>query len=225
MVIEEGLGSSATSTSAVKAQPELGSDPAAREELDGEKWIAEDERRGPEGTQEPSRRPAAGRANHVFLSRWSIMTRLVLDWLAFTLVRTRGRRWSFGDARSNRGSTPQTDWRKNRQFLDLLARSGSALFVSVDPATRTPDVEEDLLSALRMALDGGVPGGIEPLDWLQTTAPERWRSGDELVVLTGWTLSAPICSSGPSTTYDGGTHRSATTATTSHSRPVEGLHR
>ena len=82
------------------------------EELDGEKWTAEDEYRyqeslgwlkdhettdseddrqatRPGGTQERRRRPAAGRANHVFLSRWSIMTRLVLDWLAFTLVRTR----------------------------------------------------------------------------------------------------------------------------------------
>ncbi|WP_329352089.1 hypothetical protein OG226_42630 [Streptomyces sp. NBC_01261] len=33
--------------------------------------------------------------------------------------------------------TPRTDWNLNRQFPDLVARSGAALFVSVDPAART----------------------------------------------------------------------------------------
>ena len=77
-------------------------------------------------------------------------------------------------------STPQTDWNLNRQFLDLIARSGTALFVSVDPATRTDAVDADLAAALRLALDGGVPGGVEPLDWLETTSPQRWRSGSEV---------------------------------------------
>jgi alpha-galactosidase len=83
-------------------------------------------------------------------------------------------------------STPQTDWSKNRQFLDLVARSGTALFVSVDPATRDDRVDADLSAALRLALDGGVPGGVEPLDWLTTTTPSRWRSGDD-VVEYAWT--------------------------------------
>jgi alpha-galactosidase len=78
-------------------------------------------------------------------------------------------------------STPETDWELNRQFLDLVARSGTALFVSVDPATRTARVDDDLASALRLALDGGVPGGVEPLDWLHTTTPQSWRSGNEVV--------------------------------------------
>ncbi|TNM69513.1 hypothetical protein FHN55_03730 [Streptomyces sp. NP160] len=74
-------------------------------------------------------------------------------------------------------STPGTPWAKNRQLLDLVARSGTALFVSVDPATRTETVDADLAAALRLALDGGAPGGVEPLDWLDTTTPQRWRSG------------------------------------------------
>ena len=72
-----------------------------------------------------------------------------------------------------------TPWEKNRQFLDLVARSGTALFVSVDPAARTPKVDADLRAAVRLALDGGEPGGVEPLDWLWTTAPRRWCSGGE----------------------------------------------
>jgi alpha-galactosidase len=79
-------------------------------------------------------------------------------------------------------STPRTDWAMNRQFLDLVARSGTVLFVSVDPATRSDTVDADLAAALRLALDGGVPGGVEPLDWLYAPAPQRWRSGSEEVI-------------------------------------------
>jgi alpha-galactosidase len=74
-------------------------------------------------------------------------------------------------------STPQTDWALNRQFLDIVARSGTALFVSVDPTTRNDAVDADLAAALRIALDGGQPGGVEPLDWFSTTTPTRWRCG------------------------------------------------
>lgn len=73
--------------------------------------------------------------------------------------------------------TPVTPWDRNREFLDLVARSGTALFVSVDPASRTPDVDRDLRAAVRLALDGGDPAGIRPLDWQQTPTPERWRTG------------------------------------------------
>ncbi len=72
--------------------------------------------------------------------------------------------------------TPQTPWHLNRQFLDLVARSGTALFVSVDPAARTPETDADLCAAVRLALDGGDPDGVEPLDWLHTTAPRQWRT-------------------------------------------------
>ena len=77
-------------------------------------------------------------------------------------------------------STPQTDWSLNRQLLDLVARSGTALFVSVDPSTRTDAVDADLASALRIALDGGQQGGVEPLDWFSSSTPTRWRCGNEV---------------------------------------------
>lgn len=78
-------------------------------------------------------------------------------------------------------ATPQTPWAKNRQFLDLIARSGTALFVSIDPRSRNDEVDADLSAALRLALDGGSPGGIEPLDWLDTAHPRRWRDGDDIL--------------------------------------------
>jgi alpha-galactosidase len=75
--------------------------------------------------------------------------------------------------------TPATPWEKNRELLDLIANSGTALFVSIDPRSRNPRVDADLRSALRLALDGGMPGGVESLDWLYTTTPCRWRIGNE----------------------------------------------
>lgn len=74
--------------------------------------------------------------------------------------------------------TPATDWAYGRRFLDLVARSGTALFVSVDPRSRTDAVDDDLAAALRIALDGGTPGGLEPLDWLDDPTPRAWRSSD-----------------------------------------------
>ncbi|MDX3002002.1 hypothetical protein PWY87_10005 [Kribbella solani] len=75
--------------------------------------------------------------------------------------------------------TPETPWELNEQFLDLIARSGTALFLSIDPAARTSRTDQALRDGIRLALDGGTPGGIEPTDWLENTTPNAWRAGDE----------------------------------------------
>lgn len=109
---------------------------------------------------------------------WERTRRMGVNALAFRLAQHR--RFFTVDADCV-PSTPGTDWSRNRQFLDLVARSGTALFVSVDPATRCDAVDADLSAALRLALDGGAPGGVEPLDWLDTTTPSRWRCGPQVV--------------------------------------------
>lgn len=75
-------------------------------------------------------------------------------------------------------STPETPWEKNRQFLDLIAHSGTALFASIDPVTWKGGVIADVRRAVKTALDGGDPGGIEPLDWQLNSAPRRWLRAD-----------------------------------------------
>lgn len=77
--------------------------------------------------------------------------------------------------------TEKTPWEFDRQFLDLVARSGTALFVSVDPRQATAAQTNAFRAAMQTALSGGAPGGCEPLDWLHTTTPRRWRIGDEAV--------------------------------------------
>ena len=71
--------------------------------------------------------------------------------------------------------TPQTPWELNARFLDLVARSGSALFVSVDPAARTAQADRELGDGIRLALSGG--DQLEPLDWLVNTTPNTWGTG------------------------------------------------
>jgi alpha-galactosidase len=78
--------------------------------------------------------------------------------------------------------TDQTPWELDRQFLGLVARSGTALFISVDPRTLQPEQKNDFRNAMQTALSGGAAGGCEPLDWLHTTAPRKWRLGREKVV-------------------------------------------
>lgn len=62
-----------------------------------------------------------------------------------------------------------------RQWLDLVARSGAALFISADPAQVTPEDKRMLSAALRTAALS--QPDAEPLDWMDTTSPERWRFG------------------------------------------------
>ncbi|MFI6829684.1 hypothetical protein ACIBG5_21505 [Kribbella sp. NPDC050241] len=73
--------------------------------------------------------------------------------------------------------TPETPWELNQRFLDLVARSGTALFVSVDPAARTEQTDRALSDGIRLALSGGDASGIEPVDWLVNTTPNAWRTG------------------------------------------------
>ncbi|WP_246186956.1 hypothetical protein [Microlunatus speluncae] len=107
---------------------------------------------------------------------WARTREMGVNTLAFRLAQHR--RFFTADADCV-PATPQTPWEKNRQFLDLVARSGTALFVSVDPRSRGDQVDADLSRALRLALDGGSPDGVEPLDWLDTAHPTRWRDGAE----------------------------------------------
>jgi alpha-galactosidase len=75
--------------------------------------------------------------------------------------------------------TREIPWNLTRQWLDLVARSGTALFISADPAAVQPDQKPALKAALAAAArvqEAGVP-----LDWMDTTTPEHWRLDGEEV--------------------------------------------
>jgi hypothetical protein len=69
--------------------------------------------------------------------------------------------------------TTSIPWALNRQWLDLLSRSGTMLFVSLAPDALGAEQKADLVRAMAIA---SVPQPIgEPLDWQRTTSPEHWR--------------------------------------------------
>lgn len=77
------------------------------------------------------------------------------------------------------GLTTNVPWHHNAQWLDLLARSGTPLFVSTAPDALGAEQSAALKRAFAVAAQPLPPA--EPLDWLHTTCPRRWRFGDEEV--------------------------------------------
>ena len=74
------------------------------------------------------------------------------------------------------GVTNTVPWSFNRQWLDLLARSGTMLFVSLAPDALGADQRRDLKEALALAASPQPLG--EPLDWQRSVYPARWRLMD-----------------------------------------------
>jgi alpha-galactosidase len=72
--------------------------------------------------------------------------------------------------------TDSVPWHENRQWLELLAYSGTPLFVSFPRQTVRPEQERALRAALAAA--SLAQPTCEPLDWLQTLTPFHWRLGN-----------------------------------------------
>ena len=70
------------------------------------------------------------------------------------------------------GITPSVPWEYNRQWLDVVARSGAALFISPDPRATGDEQKRAIAEAFHVAAGGG--SGLCASDWLNTTSPEHW---------------------------------------------------
>jgi alpha-galactosidase len=73
-------------------------------------------------------------------------------------------------------------WENNRNWLDLLARSASPLFVSCDPVVVTEEQKADLRAAYatwNACMDAGSSYTFRPLDWMETTTPHVWLISDD----------------------------------------------
>ncbi|WP_162601725.1 hypothetical protein [Occallatibacter savannae] len=74
------------------------------------------------------------------------------------------------------GITPAIPWEQNRQWLDVIERSGAALFVSPDPAATGPEQKKAIAEAFRIAAGGAA--GLHPADWFDSACPEHWASSE-----------------------------------------------
>jgi alpha-galactosidase len=71
------------------------------------------------------------------------------------------------------GVTNAIPWALNREWLDLVSRSGTMLFVSLAPDALGSDQKRDLRAALAMAATPQPLG--EPLDWQKSAWPSEWK--------------------------------------------------
>lgn len=106
--------------------------------------------------------------------QWERTRRMGVNTLAYRLAQNGTFFVCDADCAAHTSATP---WEWDSQYLDLVARSGTALFISADPRTVTAAQKAAFGAAVRTALSGGEKGGCEPLDWMETTAPRSWRIG------------------------------------------------
>lgn len=69
--------------------------------------------------------------------------------------------------------TTQTPWSCNRQWLDLLARSGTVLLVSPEPAATGAEQRQALREAFAVAAAGN--SHVASADWQANTTPDHWN--------------------------------------------------
>lgn len=101
---------------------------------------------------------------------WSRTRKMGVNTLAFRLAQHNTFFAADPDCVPVTGDIP---WNLTRQWLDLVARSGTALFISADPAAVGAEQKPALKEALAAAARAREAG--EPSDWLDTTTPEHWR--------------------------------------------------
>jgi alpha-galactosidase len=107
---------------------------------------------------------------------WERTRRMGVNTLAFRMPQ----QGTFFDADADCvGLTNQIPWEMNKQWLSLLAGSGTPLFVSAAPDAVGAEQKAALKEAFAMASRPLEPA--EPLDWLETTCPQRWKINGKIV--------------------------------------------
>jgi alpha-galactosidase len=75
------------------------------------------------------------------------------------------------------GISAAIPWESNRQWLDLLAHSGTALFISPGESSRIAEHARAIREAFQLAANGG--SGAKPSDAFQQSTPQRWTTNDK----------------------------------------------
>jgi alpha-galactosidase len=77
------------------------------------------------------------------------------------------------------GLTTNIAWEKNKQWMELVAKSGTPLFISAQPGTTGPQQKVLIKECFQIASQE-LPVG-EPLDWMQNAIPRKWLLNGEIV--------------------------------------------
>ncbi|MCD8050614.1 MAG: alpha-galactosidase [Clostridiales bacterium] len=105
---------------------------------------------------------------------WERTARLGVNTLAFRMSHHR----TFYDVDADcLGITEHIPWELNRQWGQLLAKSGTPFFVSAKPGVLTAEQEKELAGFFREASEQAHIA--QPLDWQETSLPQTWQVGTE----------------------------------------------
>jgi alpha-galactosidase len=77
------------------------------------------------------------------------------------------------------GLTPKVPWAKNKQWMELLAKSGTPLFISAQPEATGAEQKSFIKECFALAAQD-LPVG-EPLDWMENAFPAKWKLNGETV--------------------------------------------
>lgn len=70
------------------------------------------------------------------------------------------------------GLTTEVDWRLNRQWMELVAGSGTPLFISAQPQAIGNEQRDCIRRCFNLASSPRSVG--EPIDWMETLTPSHW---------------------------------------------------
>jgi alpha-galactosidase len=71
------------------------------------------------------------------------------------------------------GLSRQVPWEKNRNWMNLVAKSGTPLFISAQPEATGTQQKAAIRESFRFASQN-LPVS-EPLDWLESAVPKKWK--------------------------------------------------
>jgi len=76
------------------------------------------------------------------------------------------------------GLTTRVPWEKNRQWMELVAKSGTPLFVSAQPDAVGAEQKAVIRDSFSRA--SRAQPVTRPVDWLSDAWPRKWEFGDEV---------------------------------------------
>ncbi len=106
---------------------------------------------------------------------WERTRRMGVNTLAFRLPQHQEFFVQDADCVGISGAVP---WEANRQWLDLLAHSGTAVFISPGEGSRVPEHAQAIQRAFQLAARGG--DGARPVGYLHESTPQTWTTEEYL---------------------------------------------
>lgn len=107
---------------------------------------------------------------------WERTKKMGVNTLGFRLVQNNTFYAADGDCV---GITKYVKWENTQKWLNLLAQSGSPLFISADPAALGQEQKNAVKIAFAQA--ARVQPTAEPLDWLENKTPVKWKLNGRVV--------------------------------------------